>query len=130
MGWPSMSFACSIVRTGTSTGSIRKSVFTVLRAAEWNRMLQFSTVAFETEADEHVVLTASGFHIDPVRVLLVSEEDYRLAMKSGSISSNSRAMPILSPESPTVKLTMPFAGKWRIVYQIGDVDSVKVAIVS
>lgn len=87
------------------------------------------SIAFETEADDYILLSASGFHIDPLRVLLMTETDYGLAMTSGSATSYSRAMPILSSEAPVVRLKMPTAGKWRIVYRTADADLVTVDIV-
>jgi len=88
------------------------------------------SIAFETGPDDVILLSASGFHIDPLRVLLMTEADYLLAMKSGSATSYSRAMPILSSEAPTVRLKMPTAGNWRIVYRSGDADVVTVEVMN
>jgi hypothetical protein len=90
-------------------------------------MATLKSIAFATQADDHIILSAIGLHRDPVRVLLMSEDDYQQALKSGEMS-NSRAMPLLSAETPSVKLTMPFAGRWRIVYQKSDVDSLTVKV--
>ena len=87
------------------------------------------SIAFETESDDYIMLSASGFHIDPLRVLLMTETDYFQALKSGSATSYSRAMPILSSESPTIRLKMPAAGKWRIVYRPDDADVVTVDVI-
>lgn len=87
------------------------------------------SIAFETDPDDDMLLSASGFHIDPLRVLLMTEADCFLAMKSGRSTSYSRAMPILSTEAPTIRLKMPTAGKWRIVYRPADANVVTVNVV-
>lgn len=92
-------------------------------------MAGLKSIAFETDPEDFVLLSASGFHIDPLRVLLMTEADYQLAMKSGRAASYSRAMPILSSEVPTIRLKMPAAGKWRIVYRSADANVVTADVI-
>lgn len=92
-------------------------------------MSLLSNIAFKTEPNDRIVLAAAGLRTDPLRVLLLTEEDYALALKSNNLSSNSRAMPILSSDQPQVTLTMPFEGSWRIVYQAADAELVTVSVV-
>lgn len=87
------------------------------------------SIAFETDPEDSILLSASGFHIDPLRVLLMTEADYLLAVKSGRSTSYSRAMPILSKDVPTIRLKMPTPGKWRIVYRAADANVVTVDVV-
>lgn len=88
-----------------------------------------SSVLFETKSGEQILLSAVGMHTDPLRVFLMTEADYlQASSRSGRFTAQSQAMPILSLERPTITLTMLCPGKWRIVYQTVDTDSVTVAI--
>jgi hypothetical protein len=96
-------------------------------------MDNLSSIPFATNLRDKVVLQATGINLDPVRVLLMSEVDYQAAMQSraegGRMTGRSTAMPILSADRPSVTLNVPGPGKWRIVYQTSDADSVTVQVV-
>ncbi|MBC7821176.1 MAG: hypothetical protein IAG10_30175 [Planctomycetaceae bacterium] len=95
-----------------------------------NTFEQITSIAFETGSEDQIVVSASGFKVDPLRVLLMSEADYLLAVKRGrcSSSSGSQAMPILSSAVPSIRLKMPSPGQWRIVYETEHADSMTVEV--
>ena len=94
-----------------------------------NAFDQITSIAFQTRSGDQIVVSAEGLKVDPLRVLLISEADYQLAMRLGrSGSSRTQAMPILSSAMPSIKLKMPSPGNWRIVYETDHAVSMTVDV--
>jgi len=87
-------------------------------------MGHWSSIPLATTDGERILLSASAFHTDLLRLLLVAEADYLPALafieNGGRDAFESMAMPILSREEPTLALSPPGSGHWRIVYQTSD----------
>ncbi|MDB5347084.1 MAG: hypothetical protein JWP89_5461 [Schlesneria sp.] len=97
-------------------------------------MDSLSSISLVTTDGQTIRLFASGFKVDPLRVLLMTEADYLDAMRSirsgGRMTGRSTAMPLLSSDRPTITLALPNAGQWRIVYQKNDADTLIAEVVS
>jgi hypothetical protein len=97
-------------------------------------MAELSSISLTTTEGERILLSASGFNVDPLRVLLMTEADYLDAMRAirsgGRMAGKSTAMPLLSSDRPTIILALPNAGEWRIVYQKDDAESLTAEVVS
>ncbi len=89
-------------------------------------MRQLSSISLVTSESHRIVISASGFNTEPFRVLVVTEADYAQAMAAIASDGNglfeAMAMPLLSRERPTLTLSTPSPGQWRIVYRTDDAN--------
>lgn len=89
-------------------------------------MGRWSSIPLTTADGDRILLSASDFNTELLRLLLVTEADYLLALASIEVGGRkvfeSMAMPILSRDEPTLALSPPGPGKWRVVYQTADAN--------
>ncbi len=89
-------------------------------------MGRWSSIPLATTDGDRILLSASKFNTDLLRLLLVTEADFLPALASieagGRKAFESMAMPILSRDEPTLALSPPGPGQWRIVYPSADAD--------
>lgn len=94
-------------------------------------MDRLTSIPIVTLPGDSIVLVGIGIKTDPVRVLLMSENDHtRMIVEGANIDFESEAMPLLSVATPKTVIRPPTAGRWRIVYQTGDAESIVAAAIS